>query len=98
MASFMSTDFYIIGTSNKIIDGVIVPVETVLTKPFRERSARYTLSKWKYALEMRNISLRKYGNGREYRAMLKEQSKRRNKARKLTIGEVAEIIGEVEKL
>ena len=98
MAAFMTTDCYIVGVSPAIVDGTITPVETVLTKPFRERSARYTISKWKHALGMRGLELREYGNGREYRAMLKEQSKRRKKARNLTVGEVAEIIGEVEKL
>ncbi len=95
---FMHTDYYIVGTSPKIVDGVITPIETVLTKPFRERSARYTLTKWKHALGMRGLELRQYGSGREYRALLKKQSKRRKKTRNLTVGEVAEIIGEVEKL
>jgi hypothetical protein len=47
---------------------------------------------------MTGLELKQYGDGREYRYLLREQSKRRKKARNLTIGEVAEIIGEVEKL
>jgi|TARA_R110002012_G_C11563828_1_gene603643 hypothetical protein len=105
MSSFGPNDFYITISVPTIArwpghvpDRGIVPVETVLTKPFRENSAKYTLFKWKSILGMRGLELKRYGNGREYRSMLKEQSKRRKKARDLTIGEVAEIIEQVEKL
>jgi hypothetical protein len=95
---FMHTDYYIVGTSPKIVDGVITPIETVLTKPFREPSARHTVFKWTHGLEIPGLDVRKYGSGHEYRRLLREQSKRRRAPRNLTIGEVAEIIGEVEKL
>ena len=105
MAAFSPDDHYIIRSvptmahwPGNLPNRGIVPVDTVLTKPFREKSARYTIFKWEHILGMTGLELKRYGDGREYRRLLREQAKSRKKARNLTVGEVAEIIEEVEKL
>lgn len=70
-------------------------VETVLTKPTDESVARYTVSKWKSRLYMEGLKVNEYGNGVRYKTLMKAQSKKRGKARKLTVGEVAEIISDL---
>jgi hypothetical protein len=45
---------------------------------------------------MKNLHVNRYGNGSEYRKLMADQSKRRKKARDLTVAEVVEIIGQVE--
>jgi len=88
--------YYISVIDVRVIDGRFVPIETVLTKPSNEKAARYTAFRWKNALEMKNLHVNRYGNGSEYRKLMSEQSKRRKKARDLTLAEVVEIIGQVE--
>ena len=90
------SNYYISAVDLRVINGKIVPIETVLTKPCDEKTARYVASKWKTALEMKNLHVNRYGNGSEYRKLMAEQSKRRKKARDLTVQEVVEIIGQVE--
>ena len=90
------SNYYISAVDLRVINGKIVPIETVLTKPCDEKTARYVASKWKTALEMKNLHVNQYGNGSEYRKLMSEQSKRRKKARDLTVEEVVEIIGQAE--
>jgi hypothetical protein len=70
-------------------------VETILTKPTDRSIAYYTVSKWKTTLYMEGLRVNEYGNGVRYKALMKAQSKKRKKARKLTVGEVAEIISDL---
>jgi|TARA_R100000234_G_scaffold18318_1_gene10194 hypothetical protein len=90
------SNYYISAVDLRVINGKITPIETVLTKPCDEKTARYTAFKWKNLLEMKNLHVNRYGNGSEYRRLMSEQSKRRKKARDLTVEEVVEIIGQVE--
>jgi hypothetical protein len=54
-------------------------LETILTKPANESAARFTASRWKATLEMKNLSVKPYNNGSEYRRLMSAQSKRRKK-------------------
>jgi hypothetical protein len=54
-------------------------LETILTKPADESAARFTASRWKATLEMKNLSVKPYNNGSEYRRLMSAQSKRRKK-------------------
>ena len=70
-------------------------IETILTKPTDESIARYTASKWKTTLHMEGLKVNEYGNGVRYKTLMRAQTKKRKKARKLTVGEVAEIISDL---
>ena len=54
-------------------------IETILTKPANESAARFAASRWKATLEMKNLSVKPYNNGSEYRRLMSAQSKRRKK-------------------
>ena len=70
-------------------------VETILTKPTDRSIAYYTVSKWKTTLYMEGLRVNEYGNGVRYKTLMKAQSKKRKKDRRLTVGEVAEIISDL---
>jgi hypothetical protein len=70
-------------------------IETILTKPTDRSIAYYTVSKWKTMLHMEGLRVNEYGNGVRYKTLMRAQTKKRKKARKLTVGEVAEIISDL---
>ena len=84
MAVVSANDYYITITKPVVVSQPgsapeLRPRETVLTKPFGEKHARHTLFKWSNILGMSGLEMNKYGDGRKYRSLMKEQSKRRKK-------------------